>query len=76
MKLTRRELGKASAAAAAGVLAPAGLLAQAPPPPQAPGPPQARDWLAEARQSHAAAAKAMARVEVPIAVEPAFRFQA
>ncbi len=70
MKLTRRELGKAAAVA---VLAPAALAqtgAQSVPDAQ-------RNWRwPEARASHAAAAGAIARVQVPMAVEPATRFQA
>ncbi len=70
MKITRRALGKA---VAVGVVAPMGALAQTP---AQNAPDTQRNWLAEARESHAAAARAMARVEVPMAVEPVTRFQA
>ena len=71
MKLTRRALGKA--AVAAGIMAPMGALAQAP---AQSVPDTQRNWLAEARESHAGAARAMARVEVPMATEPPTRFLA
>jgi len=68
MKFTRRALGEAVAAAA---LLPAAALAQAPPAPSG-----ERNWLAEARDSRTASARAIAGVPLPIDVEPAFRFHA
>ncbi len=72
--MTRRALGEAAVAGAAALvpaalLAPSATLAQTPPDGQ-------RDWLAEARQSRAAAQQAIAKVPVAPDVEPAFRFRA
>lgn len=38
--------------------------------------PEQRDWLREARESKRQAAAELARVAVPMNVEPAFRFRA
>jgi hypothetical protein len=70
MKITRRELGKVTGAA---MLAP--MVAQSQTTAQAPDTAK-RDWLAEAREAHGAAARAVERVEVPTDVEPAFQFRA
>jgi len=64
MKMTRREL------VAVAVLTPVAGMAQAPPETAK------RDWLGEARESRATAVRAIAKVEVPMATEPAFRFWA
>ncbi len=71
MKLTRRVFGESVAAAAAVVLAPASFAQTAPPPDAA-----QRNWLAEARESRAQSARALARIALPIDTEPAFRFRA
>jgi hypothetical protein len=71
MKVNRRELGALAFAAAAAV--PARALAQNPPAvPQTVVP---RDFLAEARQSHQDDAAALARIDLPQSVEPAFEFR-
>ena len=75
MKMNRRQLG-ALAMAAAGSSA-VGALAQTAPAtdgvPQIPA--GARDFLAEARASHQVDAAAIAKIDLPQSVEPAFEFR-
>lgn len=66
MKLTRRELVSTVTAAAA--------LAQTPPQKQAPTTPEAE--LQKARSDVKSRATLLARLDVPMAVEPAFSFRA
>lgn len=73
MKMNRRQLG-ALAMAAAGASA-VEALAQTAPVPAAPAVPTARDFLAEARASHQVDAAAIAKIDLPQSVEPAFEFR-
>jgi hypothetical protein len=63
-KITRRQL----AGVAAGSLAVATAIAQAPA--------TAQDFDSAARESHKQNAEALAKFEVPMALEPAFQFKA
>jgi hypothetical protein len=66
MKITRRQL--AIAAAGAAVSPPA--LAQTPPPLATP------DWDRLAREAHLQSAQTLTKVDLPMLLEPAFRFKA
>jgi hypothetical protein len=74
-KMTRRQLGlRVAVGTAAGVIAAIPVLAQ-----QAPGQaPQAAtpDWDGIARADHLQASRDIAKVELPMLVEPAFQFKA
>jgi hypothetical protein len=66
MKLTRRQL----ALAAAGSVVAVPALAQNPAPAATP------DWDKVAREDHMQSAQAIAKVDLPMLVEPAFQFKA
>jgi hypothetical protein len=78
MKMNRRQLGALAMAAASASAVEA--LAQTAPVPAAPAgvaaiPTTARDFLAEARASHQVDAAAIATIDLPQSVEPAFEFR-
>jgi hypothetical protein len=66
MKITRRQLA----------LTAAGALAAVPASAQQTSPAVSPDWDRLAREAHLESSQAIARVDVPMLVEPAFQFKA